>query len=121
MTRSGCQLSVSKQLTTGSWQLATDVRLTPFPLRVQLPRRGFDSRGIDRGVREPGNAGDGITRSRRSVRLAPLPSRRKKGGDQGAHWGGSDVRCVFTTETPFRLRATSCELRANWLPAARSS
>src|SRR5882762_7435393 len=75
-----------------------DVHRTPFPLRVQLPRRSFDSRGADRGVREPENAGDGITRSRWSVRLAAFSSRRKKGGDQGAYRGRSNVCCVFTVE-----------------------
>src|ERR1700687_818133 len=69
----------------------SDVHRTPLPLRIQLPRRSFDSRGTDRGVREPGNASDGITRSRWSVRFAALSSRRKKGQDQGAYRGRGDV------------------------------
>src|SRR4029077_13570034 len=68
-----------------------------------------------RGVREPGNAGDGIARSRWSVRLATFPSRRKKGEDQGAYWGRGDVCRVFTTETPWWISSPASGCLARWI------
>src|SRR6266849_2369827 len=93
----------------------TNVHRTPFPLRVQLSRRGFYSRGTDRGVRESGNAGDGIARSRWSVRLTAFPSRRKKGGNQGAYRGRSNVCCVFITKTPWWISSSASGRFARWI------
>src|SRR5580658_6983393 len=86
---------LSSRLMRLAGKLGTDVHGTPFPLRIQFSRRSFDSRRTNLCVRKLGDAGPCIARSRWSVRLAALSSRRKKSEDQGAYWGGGDVCCIF--------------------------